>query len=706
MAEQNPAWLKRLNIGIYEGSLAGHYIRIQRIEDARAGEPQWNLYIKKGTDKFITDRDWDNDYWTKAQAVEYVEKKMRTQNGPHHSDSASRRATKPVTHMPWGFIRPNGTTKDGLKATGGVSSHDQLAESLGFEGETEALDGGCIRYVYKRFLAGEGMSIELNLSLHHNSDLGVDLPTRIRKLITWIGKQEITPDSIAMDIYGELNNANTYPDLFHIMDPADVVMKVLRRMAGGDLDGTLGTWFNGTRQAVYQLKRNGLHHLDSPSQWPEGWDDFSGYPWGFIKGARDESGLDAEEQVDNHDTLAMQMGYAQGEDAALDANWTRYLFTRAARKTAFSGNSDAAGRIWLNLSMVAPFWRQAQSVLTHLKKWEITPDHITCHFRADSDSLDEFDAFDISGDLKVMTGVFTRIAKGEEPRDVKKALGIRNPYQDSPDISDFGFISPTGTVYSARPTEPTHAQVAERIIRSHNIITLSSGHPASVLVRQGWVRYLYNLGNTLFMMEVHDISKQMPTIRKALQSPMAGGSVMVEDAKFNNYYGPTAKVLLARIKAKDQRGETGRESNPTYLGRHHPYKLHGDQTTGPLTAEFHDHTKYLILKSPSTSLWAWKLPSTGERGEPRAGLESVLSDLDRREKLHTGRLGGAMKFVVFSQSGVAVGTISAPDKDAAVQALVPQVSKFGVRTTQSLYLYPYISASKEIQWAADQGVKG
>ena len=146
-------------------------------------------------------------------------------------------------------------------------------------------------------------------------------------------------------------------------------------------------------------------------------------------------------------------------------------------------------------------------------------------------------------------------------------------------------------------------------------------------------------------------------------------------------------------------------SNPTYLGHHRPYKLHGDTTAGPLTAEFHDHTKYLITRSPVTHLWSWKLPSTGERGDPRDRLESILVDLDSREKKHTGRQGGAMKFVVFSQSGVAVGTVSAPDKDAAVQALVPQVAKFGVRTTQSLYLYPYPSANLPTRYVADQGVQ-
>ena len=61
MAEHNPAWLKRINTGMYEGVLAGHYIRIERIEDAKAGEPQWNLYIKQGTSTFVTDADWDND---------------------------------------------------------------------------------------------------------------------------------------------------------------------------------------------------------------------------------------------------------------------------------------------------------------------------------------------------------------------------------------------------------------------------------------------------------------------------------------------------------------------------------------------------------------------------------------------------------------------------------------------------------------------
>jgi len=70
-----------------------------------------------------------------------------------------------------------------------------------------------------------------------------------------------------------------------------------------------------------------------------------------------------------------------------------------------------------------------------------------------------------------------------------------------------------------------------------------------------------------------------------------------------------------------------------------------------------------------------------------------------------GVVANPMKFIIFSQSGLALGTVTAPTRDSAIDKLRGQTSKFGTRTTQSLYLYPYPSANVQTRYVADQGVQ-
>jgi hypothetical protein len=645
---------------------------------------------------------------------------------------------EPYRSLSWGFFTPAGKTIDGaLVNDSSIDTHSALAlksklvpddpaAARFHPPDTQAKHLGYFQYLIHKRRDGNKVVIEIGTVRKGHTAIMKAAKDAYRWLTTGYGSKFPVEGGVAdfMDLSLPANHQYivAYGDTF-------------KELLAGIMEVAKGLVVKGNPAQ----QRNGLHHLDSPNKWPEGWDDFTGYPWGFVKGTRDENGLDDDEQVDNHDTLAYQMGYKQGEDDALDHGWVRYLFTRSAAKSAY-GNNDAAGNIWLNLSMIGPFPQRAKSVLHFIKSCSIEPDTITCHFRNTPDSLDNTE---ITGSTSVMTGVFTRIAKGEEPHEVKRALGIRNPaYAHDTQAREWGWIKPDGSILSGltatiHPTRPrnTHEDLAQSV-------KLTS----AAAFDKGWVRFaVLRDGSSLFTISGLTEALTLKALKNVAHfihtSPVVAGEVQFdlfmdwapgEQAYTATFNSEEHAYTVLSLMASGKRWPTGkeriwqsldsgrksslledkfqyakeRESNPTYLGSHHPFKLHGDQSTGPLTAEFHDHTKYLITRSSTTHLWSWKLPATGERGESRHDLESVLTDLDLRAKRHTGRLGGAMKFVVFSQSGVAVGTVSAPDKDAAVQALVPQVAKFGARTTQSLYLYPYISASKEIQWAADQGVKG
>jgi hypothetical protein len=65
---------------------------------------------------------------------------------------------------------------------------------------------------------------------------------------------------------------------------------------------------------------------------------------------------------------------------------------------------------------------------------------------------------------------------------------------------------------------------------------------------------------------------------------------------------------------------------------------------------------------------------------------------------------GLMKFVVFSQSGLPIGTIQSRDKESAESLLLTHSRRFGSSTSSHLYLYPYLAAGRDIRSLADRGV--
>jgi len=70
-----------------------------------------------------------------------------------------------------------------------------------------------------------------------------------------------------------------------------------------------------------------------------------------------------------------------------------------------------------------------------------------------------------------------------------------------------------------------------------------------------------------------------------------------------------------------------------------------------------------------------------------------------------GGVSRMSKFVVFSQSGLPVGTVQAQDKESGLLILQTSCRRFGSSSPSSLYLYPYNAAGREIREAADRGVR-
>ena len=103
-------------------------------------------------------------------------------------------------------------------------------------------------------------------------------------------------------------------------------------------------------------------------------------------------------------------------------------------------------------------------------------------------------------------------------------------------------------------------------------------------------------------------------------------------------------------------------------------------------------------------VWMWK-GSDGQHGEARERMREVLIDLSLIADQHTGRLGGAMKFVIYNHKGNILGTVSAPNRSAARDKLRGSLGTLRVKTTADLFLYPWLNSSKEVQQEADTGVR-
>lgn len=651
---------------------------------------------------------------------------MSIRNGTHHVDHAGR-------GWPWGFISPAGKVISGLRAGASIKDHDALAAKLGFKtgGVHEALWHGYTRYLYYRHYGADKQAVEYTLGVQVHDDS----PKSLRPLYQYLQRPEMA--TAWVDLGVDERSAGLKETEGTLSTIKAAVAKQLRARNGehhADHTAASGKLLLEVQKMEKRTRRNGRHHTDSGYTPDDDDDDFSGMPWGFISPAgEDESGLDVEDgdQVDNHDTLAYSLMFEQGEEDALDHGYIRYLFSKGR-------TSRGDSRVWLGLTAHMPYARAAKAILRWWPTAQLEPEMVALDLYAHADDLQ---GVGISLPTTPAKTALKRIAAGEDPAVVKASMPSKNPtYAHDTKARVWGWISPDGKVYDGNKTKAT-VRVTTRATHDDLARALFE-KSAAQLFDSGWVRFaVLRDGSSLFTVSGLTEAAGMKAIKNTIHylktAPEIDGEVQLdlfpdwtdtmepftatfphEEAAVTHLSlvkpsGPTAGRVWKSLSEGRQRALAelryqyqNPASNPTYLGHNYPFKLH-QLSPDVWEADFHDHTKYLIgtVTRHNALVWVWRRQDTGEQGEARDSLKSVLADLERRSDQHIGRTGGTMKFIIYNPQGRVIGTVSAPNRAAARDRLRGSLRVLGAKSPQDLFLYPWLNATPEIQAAASQGTQ-
>ena len=301
--------------------------------------------------------------------------------------------------------------------------------------------------------------------------------------------------------------------------------------------------------------RNGLHHADSPHNWPADWDDFTGAPWGFISPKGEIiNGIDEDEQVDNHDALAMGISrdLKRSPHPEDDALWKGYIrFITFMRDGAWMLGVTAASNKGRHDEVAKRILKAIPQFDLPFEVMEVDIFTTNTPYGSQKSVMMKFDR------ISKVVGALKRVAAGEDPETVRETTREENPYVFSPGVSHFGIVSPDGKLHRAGVNDITHDDIAARLVKH-----TSTDSPLEMVLDRGYIRYFIEADGDIYM-EARNRSKD--TLRaavKALEQMPHSGEVTID---FTHGEAISARsVKDATVKAK----AAMRERNPYAFSKH------------------------------------------------------------------------------------------------------------------------------------------
>lgn len=477
-----------------------------------------------------------------------VTERFRRQQYDHVEQNPSYHGTGEP--YPWGFLGLK-SDHNGLKAGTDVTNHDKLATTLGFKDEEDAMrSGDLIRYFYSRDNYSDGKSLTLYMTM-----ASPKTKQKADRLLKWLSASEVEPNHVVLDVF-EYGRRREFTPVLGLAGENNLAHTkgILKRLAAGET--VTGDYFNGkVWTGQNPATRNGLHHADSPHNWPQDWDDFTGAPWGFISPTGQIiDGIDADEQIDNHDALALaeKLVPQRSQHPEDDALWKGYArFITYRRDGQWVLGVDASSNKGRDAEV-------ARKILKAIPKLDLPFEQMDVMiFTTNTPYGSQKTVFMASDTLSKVTGALKRIAAGEWPGNVQQEVKVENPYAFSPGVSHFGIVSPDGKLHRAGVNDITHDDIAARLVKH-----TSTDSPLEMVLDRGYIRYFIEAGGDIYM-EARNRSKD--TLRaavKALEQMPHSGEVTID---FTHGEAISARsVKDATVKAK----AAMREQNPYAFSKH------------------------------------------------------------------------------------------------------------------------------------------
>lgn len=290
-----------------------------------------------------------------------------------------------------------------------------------------------------------------------------------------------------------------------------------------------------------------------------------------------------------------------------------------------------------------------------------------------------------------------------------------NPYiHDRGHILEWGFLDPNGKLITQDQKESEEGEVIDHVDLAADKLNMDVGEA----MKAGYTRVIVELSGSEAQDRItayieFDAATVLPPkaiARYLKDTPIHVTRVIIEVkghskmAVPRRYNGPPNAGLFRWLRTWPKAAEENpAPRRPGEKDRRWPFKLvQKDEST--LIAEMRDLSRYTVTKADA-GYWLWAPINTGQWSESFETLEGALLNLEIEAESHTGRLGGTMKFVIYSPTGFILGTVMAPNRRAARDVLRGHIDKLRFKTAQDGLLQPYISSSPEVKYVADQGVQ-
>jgi len=414
----------------------------------------------------------------------------------------SRESMKTI--LAWGWVSPTGQDHVGRRKDG---THDRMAYDLGLGTWVQAVKAGWVRYI----LFSDG---HMGLTLIIN-------PGTLSAARKLVDRPEVATVSFEWIVDGRIQQS-----------------------------GVLSA-----KEAVVAIRAKGREK--NPPYHGGGDDAGTVFSWGFLspKGRVIDGAKEEYHAVTTHDKLARSEGLGRSEAAALSKGYVRYLTSRFGTTGAKVEIGATIAEPWAAPAKV--LWGYIERDLGGKSAGLMYLDFV------EANGKQHYASIGLLGEER-MKAVLMAVARGEDPANVtererrRSAGRERNPYDLSTTIYDYGFISPDGTIYRAQGQDGSHSDVANRI--AHDLGLKVKVEAEDTLFRRGWLRFILEQTHELYL-DCHSIKKSHETIKLALASELAFGSILIED--YENGFIAASNSKLALVKLKEYVEEKTR--NPLTL---------------------------------------------------------------------------------------------------------------------------------------------